>query len=119
MAKLEPHEVLDAIRRAAKEIGRQPSKAEFMAKSGLSEYQVLANFPSWREAVRAAGLTPDSTNIKLDDGLLLQDWGELVRRNRRIPTRFQYKREGKYSPGAFDRHFGPWSAVPERFVAFA
>lgn len=112
-------DVLDAIRRTAHVLGRPPSRREFEAKSGMSEYQVLRHFPSWREAVRVAGLVPDASNIKLDDGDLLQDWGELVRRHRQIPTRAQYRREGKYSPGVFERHFGPWSAVPAKFKGFA
>jgi hypothetical protein len=111
--------VLDAIRRAAQTLGHSPSRAEFRAKSGLSEYQVLQHFPSWREAVRAAGLEPDSTNVKLDDGTLLEDWGEMVRRDRQIPTRDHYRREGKYSPGVFEKHFGPWSAIPAKFREFA
>ena len=85
----------------------------------MTEYQVLQHFPSWREAVRAAGLEPDSTNIKLDDNELLQDWGKLVRANRQIPTRNQYRHQGKYSPGVFDRAFGTWSAVPTKFRQFA
>ena len=111
--------VLDAIRRAAQALGHSPSRAEFKAKARMTEYQVLRHFPSWREAVRAAGLEPDSTNIKLDDSDLLQDWGNLVRRNRQIPTRDQYRREGKYSPGVFERHFGPWSSIPAKFRNFA
>jgi hypothetical protein len=62
----------------------------------MTEYQVLQHFPSWREAVRAAGLDPNPTNIKLEDRVLLQDWGELVRKYRHIPTRQQSRREGKY-----------------------
>ena len=57
--------VLDAIRQAAQMLGHSPSRAGFKAKSGLTEYQVLQHFPGWREVVRAAGLEPDSTNIKL------------------------------------------------------
>lgn len=85
----------------------------------MTEFQILKHFPSWREAVRAAGLEADSTNIRLDDDSLLQDWGELVRKHRHIPTRDQYRREGKYSPGVFERHFGPWSTVPSKFRNFA
>lgn len=119
MPKLEPHDILDAIRKVAKDLGCSPSKSQFKAKSGLSEYEILHHFPSWREAVRAAGLTPDSTNVRLDDESLLKDWGELVRRTRRIPTRHQYRREGNYSPGVFEKHFGPWSAIPAKFLDFA
>lgn len=111
--------VLDAIRKAAQTLGHSPSRAEFKAKSGMTEYQVLQHFPSWREAVRAAGLEPDSTNVKLDDETLLEDWGEMVRRDRQIPTRDHYRREGKYSPGSFEKHFGPWSAIPSKFREFA
>ncbi len=85
----------------------------------MTEYQVLRHFPSWREAVRVAGLESAPTNVKLDDSDLLQDWGELVRRDRQIPTRAKYRREGKYSPGVFERHFGPWSAIPAKFRDFA
>jgi hypothetical protein len=85
----------------------------------MTEYQVLKHFPSWREAVRAAGLEPHSTNIPIDPEVLLEDWGEFVRRERSIPTRDHYRRDGTYSPGVFEKRFGPWSAVPSQFRAFA
>ena len=112
-------DILEAIRNAAKDLGHSPSRAEFKARSSVSEYQILAHFPNWREAVRAAGLTADATNLRLDDGQLLQDWGEVVRRDRRIPSRDQYRREGSYNPGTFEKHFGPWSGVPKKFADFA
>jgi|SRR5271157_512133 len=111
--------VLDAIRQCAQALGHTPSRAEFKARSGMSEYGVLQHFPSWREAVRAAGLVLDPSNVKLEDAELLKDWGALVRRLRQIPTRLQYKHEGNYSPGAFEKHFGPWSIVPTKFREFA
>ena len=90
-----------------------------MSRSRISEYQVIQHFPSWRAAVLAAGLEPDRSNVRLDDDVLLADWGDLVRRFRHIPTRNHYSIEGKYSTKVFDKHFGPWSALPERFRAFA
>jgi len=111
--------VLNAIRDAAKVLGHPPSKVDFIRLSGISEYQYLKYFPSWREAVRAAGLDPNSTNINLDPSILLEDWGKLVRRIRRIPTRVQYKREGNYSPGTFEKKFGAWSVIPSHFRSFA
>lgn len=112
-------EVLDAIRECGRALGRAPSRSEFRSRSRMTEYQILQHFPSWREALHAAGLEADSTNIRLEDDVLLSEWGEFVRRVRHIPTRHLYRREGKYSPGAFEKHFGPWSAIPERFREFA
>jgi len=111
--------IVEAVRKAARKLGRSPSRSEFKADSGMAEYHVLQHFPSWREAVRAAGFEADATNIKLDDSALLMDWGEVVRKHRQIPTREQYRREGKYSPGSFEKHFGPWSSIPARFMTFA
>lgn len=112
-------EVLNAIRDCGQSLGRAPSRSEFKSHSGLSEYQVLQHFPSWREAVRAAGLEPDMSNIRLDDNTLLENWGVVVRQLRHIPTRNLYHREGKYSTEVFDKHFGPWSVIPEKFRVFA
>jgi hypothetical protein len=112
-------DILDAIRRTAQTLGHSPSRAEFMATSGMSEYQILQHFPGWREAVRIAGLEPDASNVRLEDPILLEDWGTMVRKHRQIPTRANYGRKGKYSPGSFEKHFGPWSAIPAKFVAFA
>jgi len=111
--------VLNAIRDAAKTLGRPPSRREFQSVSGFGEYPVLKHFQSWREAVRSAGLEPHSANQPLDPSALLQDWGEMVRRERSIPTRRQYRRDGKYSPGVFERKFGPWSNIPAQFKIFA
>jgi hypothetical protein len=108
-------EVLEAIKSVAKKLDKTPSRAQFISNTGISEYQVLKFFQGWREAVRAAGLSPDASNIKLEDADLLEDWGALVRKHHQIPTRAQYRKEGTFSPGAFESHFGPWSIVPFKF----
>jgi len=116
---IDREKILDAIRQTAKALGHSPSRAQFVAGTGISEYRVLQHFPSWREAVRVAGFDVDPTNLRLDPAELLQDWGELVRTLRQIPTRIQYRREGKHSPGTFENKFGPWSTIPARFRDFA
>lgn len=112
-------DLVDAIRQVAAELGRPPSRREFQSRAGTSEYQILRHFTSWREAVRAAGFEPDATNVRLEDGELLRDWGESVRSHRRIPTRVQYRKKGRFSPGSFENHLGPWSSIPAKFRAFA
>src|ERR1700730_9529263 len=111
--------VLNAIRNCAATLGRPPSRSEFMASAAMTEYQVLRHFPSWREAVRAAGLEPHSINQPLALETLLEDWGEVVRRMRQIPTRVQYRKAGNYSLGVFDKRIGSWTAVAPRFREWA
>ena len=112
-------DILSAIRETAQSLGKPPSRAQFMAHSGITEYHVLKWFPSWNAAVTAAGLKAHTGNIKLDDSVLLEDWGSLVRDLRHIPTRSQYQQHGTYSSGVFERHFGPWSSLPGHFRRFA
>lgn len=112
-------EILAAIKRTASELGKRPSRPVFVGQTGISEYQVLKHFLSWNSAVEAAGLVPDTTNVEIGDDELLQDWGRLVRQLRQIPTRVQYRHHGKFSPGSFEHHFGPWSRLPDKFREFA
>jgi len=48
MAKLPEQEsdVVDAIRSVANQLGRAPSRSEFRAATGVSEYQISRHFPS-------------------------------------------------------------------------
>jgi hypothetical protein len=112
-------DVLDAIKRTASTLGHTPSLPEFTAESRIPKYYVAKYFDGYREAVRAAGCEPYTANIKLGDDVILKDWGELVRKLRHIPTADRYRREGKYSLKPFEKHFGPWSAVPNKFRDFA
>lgn len=112
-------DLVDAIRRVARELGRVPSRAKFQEMAGVSGHQIFKHWPTWREALQASGFEPRFATDRLDDETLLEDWGALVRKLRHLPTRNQYRTEGRYSPGVFERHFGPWSAIPERFHSFA
>lgn len=96
-----------------------PSLSEFVTFAGISEYFVSQCFPRWSDAVRTAGLEPDTSNVRLEDCELLKDWGETVRTNRAIPSRRPHQREGRYDSRTIERRFGPWSSIPETFRKFA
>jgi hypothetical protein len=114
-----PQDVIDAIRAAAQTLGRPPSRSAFLAHSGMTERQVQNHFNSWNEAVKAAGLEPNTKNARIDDSALLEDWGQVVRDLREIPTFVRYRREGNYSSEVFQTRFGAWSKMPEIFREFA
>jgi len=110
--------ILNSIAAIARGFGRPPSRSEFLSLAGISEHQVSLCFPTWNDAVKAAGLAPSVSNVRLKDGELLKDWADVVRKNRALPSRRAYRRLGQYDPKTFQR-FGPWPSLPEAFRHFA
>src|SRR3954469_203671 len=104
-------QILAAIRQAAAELGRAPSRGELRRITGVSHYRVLAEFRTLREAVRAAGLAPNPKGEKISTEDLLADWNRVAEKLGRRPSRAEYVREGKYSAGAFVGRFGSWSGI--------
>jgi hypothetical protein len=103
--------ILGAIRRAAAELGRAPSRGELRRITGISHYKVLAEFATLREAVRAAGLEPNPKGEKISTEDLLSDWKRVAEKLGRRPSRAEYVREGRYSAGAFVGRFGSWGDI--------
>jgi hypothetical protein len=107
-------EILAAIRQAASELGRAPSRGELRRITGVSHYRVLAEFKTLREAVRAAGLEPNPKGEKISTADLVQDWKRVGKKLGRRPSRAEYVREGKYSAGTLTVRFGSWGKVGGR-----
>jgi hypothetical protein len=104
-------EIIAAIQRAARELGRAPSRGELKRLTGVSHYRVLTQFRSLREAVRAAGLEPSRKGRPVSTEELLRDWKRVKKKLGRRPSRAEYVREGKFSAGTFVGRFGSWSGI--------
>src|SRR5258708_23441305 len=104
-------EIISAIQRAARELGRTPSRGELKRITGVSHYRVLSEFRTLREAIQAAGLEPNPKGKRITTNDLLSDWKRVTRKLGRKPSRSEYTREGKYSAGALSLRFGSWSNV--------
>lgn len=111
--------ILNHLRALARSAGRPPSRSEFHSLAGIPEHQVSRFFPTWNDALRAAGLAPYTLNLRLEDRALLENWASLVRANRAIPSRRLYRLRGKYDTRTTERRFGPWSTLPQVFRDFA
>lgn len=107
--------ILAAIRSAASQLGRAPSRNELQRLTGVSHFKVLKHFPTLREAIRAAGLEPSRKGQRISTRDLLADWGRVARKLGHSPSRSEYVREGQYSTGAFYKRFGNWRAVEEKY----
>jgi len=120
VAPSERESLLEAVRSAVAAAGGvRITRQQFLASSRLKLSDLFRHFPKWSDALTAAGFSFDGYNERIDPEELLTDWVSLVRKLQRIPTRNEYKLEGNYSAGVFDRNFGSWSAVPDAFRAFA
>src|ERR1051325_10806668 len=108
-------EILAAIREAARELGRTPSRGELKRLTGVSHYRVLTQFRSLREAVRAAGLEPSRKGERVSTEELMKDWERVRKKLGRRPSRTEYVREGKFSAGTFVGRFGAWSRIGDKF----
>jgi len=104
-------EILAAIQRAARELGRAPSRGELKRITGVSHYRVLSEFRTLREAIQAAGLKPNPKGKRIATDALLRDWKRVTKKLGHNPSRSEYMREGKYSAGALTLRFGSWSAI--------
>src|SRR5260370_1339356 len=104
-------EILAAIQRAARELGRAPSRGELKRITGVSHYRVLSEFRTLREAIHAAGLKPNPKGKRVETKDLLRDWQRVTKKLGHNPSRSEYTREGRYSAGALTLRFGSWSNV--------
>ena len=116
---LDKQQILSSIKALAKQLGRVPTRAEFVSHSGISFHTVMRWFRTWNGAVRAARLRPHKPRLKLKDHELLEDWGRATRKNQRLLSRRAYPLVGKYDPGVMSKRFGSWSGLPEAFRKFA
>ena len=112
-------QLLRALRSAARELGHAPTRIEFLRLTGIHHCKLLSHFPGYRDAVRAAGLSPDPGGLRIGTAALLTDWARLARKKGRVPTREEYDREGRHASASLETRFHRWSQVPAAFLKFA
>ncbi len=112
-------QILRALRSAARQLGRAPTRAELLRLTGIHYGRLIPHFPGgYRSAIRAAGLSPDPGGLRIGTAELLADWARLARKKGRVPTRVEYEREGRYAFGSLETRFHRWSQVPSAFLKF-
>jgi Meiotically up-regulated gene 113 len=80
--------ILDEIRRTAKANNGAPlGKRMFLTETGIKESDWLGRYwARWGDAVREAGLVPNTRRPKTDEDVLLKQLGGLIRELGRYPT---------------------------------
>ncbi|HET9838027.1 MAG TPA: hypothetical protein VFR84_07315 [Candidatus Angelobacter sp.] len=110
-------EIIAAIRKCAKELGRCPSLGEILKHERVSRRQVRRAFGNYAMAVRASGMEPPrGAPVALE--ALFQDWAGVVRKLKKLPTIFEYERESVYSAKPLISRFKGWRGVAPMMLAY-
>jgi hypothetical protein len=113
-------QLLAAIKKSAKKLGRAPTRVELRRKLNISDYWVWKHFKNLGNALAEAGLEPRGGGHKASLRKLLEDWGRLARKLGRPPSVREYMRAGKYNPNTLKlRCGGYWSKIGAQFRAMA
>lgn len=122
-ADLEPNheyvsdeELLESLREAAEELGRDPLAAEIGDMTGYARTTYSSRFGSWLEAREAAGLS--GTEVKFNRSIspddLLEDLKRLGGMVGRAPTQTEINTFGKFSHQSYYRAFNSLIDALER-----
>jgi hypothetical protein len=113
-------DLLATIRRAIqRHHGKRITFHRFLAVSRLRKRDFINHFATWEEALRAAGCDQRARNAPVGTADLLDDWGAVAAKLRRIPTVRDYIVHGAHTEATFSSRFGSWSSVPAAFRAYA
>jgi len=115
-SKVDRNGILEAIRKAAVELGRPPHRGELPRVAGISHSVVLKHFASLRDAVRAAGMEPSRRGLKVAAEDLLRDFARVAAELGHAPNRNEYVQHGKYAAGTFYANFGSWPGVSRAYT---
>jgi hypothetical protein len=105
-------EVIAAILEWNEKLGHVPSRTELSKLAGVSRQQIRKHFGTYSRALRECNLSAMRGGMKVDLGLLFQDWAEIARKLGKLPTVVEYEHHSKYSVRPLSGRFGTWGHVP-------
>lgn len=116
---MKKQEVMAAIRECAEKLNYVPSIPELMKHTAIDRTEIRKHFGNYRQALEECNLEVPERGRKVETDRLFQDWAEVVRALKKLPTGFEYEQRGKYSIRPLKRCFGSWELVPERMKLYA
>jgi hypothetical protein len=112
-------EVIAALHACAEKLGRAPRYHELTKMSRITIRHIMRHFGTFNQALRAAGMEVGHAAVSTSMGDLFQDWAEVARKAKRVPSINDQSMHGKYSVRPFLSRFGGWKSVAEGMRAFA
>ncbi len=118
-------EILSEIRRTAKENGNRPlGFRQFRTATGIQENEWLGKYwARWSEAVREAGLLPNTRQTAFDEVVMLESYVTLVRELGKVPAIPEFNLKKRSDPKypawcVFQRRFGAKPQMVARVLAY-
>lgn len=110
-------EVIAAIKKLARKLGRTPTFAEARRLTGVSRYTITAKFLTYQNALIECGIYKPSNKLGVDE--LFEDWATVARKLGKVPSLAEYGRHARYSHGPLLKYFGGWRHVPAGLLQHA
>src|SRR5580765_430920 len=111
-------EVIAGILACAEKLGHTPSRTELTVHGGVSKQQVTKHFGTYKQALEECNLERIAgREVPMDR--LFQDWAEVARTLKKVPTVCEYDRLSKFSVRPLQRRFGSWLNVAQGLKLYA
>lgn len=112
-------EVKAAIVASVAKLGHVPSRAELLKQAGVTPRHIRKHFGTYRSALEACGQERNGSGKKVLMQALFQDWSEIVRTLKKVPTLVEYEQRSRYSVRPLMRVFSTWTNVPDGMKLYA
>jgi hypothetical protein len=112
-------ELKAAIVASVAKLGHVPSRAELLKQAGVTPRHIRKHFGTYRSALEACGHERSGSGKKVLMQSLFQDWSEIVRTLKKVPTLVEYEQRSRYSVRPLMRVFSTWTNVPDGMKLYA
>jgi hypothetical protein len=116
---LTEQEVKAAIVSCKEKLGHVPSIPELMKNAGIDRPEIRKHFGNYTQALEECQLEAPGWAKTVSPEMRFQDWAEVARTLKRLPSIFDYERLGKYSTKPLRKIFGSWLLVPPGMKLYA
>jgi hypothetical protein len=111
-------EIIAAILECKEKLGRVPTRAELAIHYGVSRQEIRRLFRTYGRALRECNLQKAHSR-RLEIKVLFEDWAQVVRQLKKIPSAGEYEELSQYSYRPLVTRFGSWTKVPAGLKQYA
>ena len=112
-------EVIGTLHACAKKLGRAPTISRIDKNEPHYDQTYQRHFGTFNQALRAAGMEVGHAAVTTSMSDLFQDWAEVARKAKRVPSINDQSMHGEYSVRPYLSRFGGWKNVAEGMRSFA